>query len=59
MTDAGLNCISNIRPQKGLGYQAAATTLLYLIKEARQRKPRLALKDLKPGASGIKSTTAR
>jgi len=39
------NCISNIRPE-GLSYQEAADTLLYLMREARQRKTSgVALKD--------------
>lgn len=35
-TDAQRNCVSNIRPE-GLGYRAAADTLVYLLGEARKR----------------------
>jgi ethanolamine ammonia-lyase small subunit len=36
-TDAARNCISNIRPPEGLGYEAAAAKLLYLTEEAMSR----------------------
>jgi len=36
-TDAGRNCISNIRPPDGLGYEATAAKLLYLAEEAIRR----------------------
>jgi ethanolamine ammonia-lyase small subunit len=37
-TDANRNCISNIRPPEGLGYQAAADQLLYLTEESIHRR---------------------
>lgn len=36
--DAERNCISNIHPPDGLGYDAAADTLVWLMREARTRK---------------------
>jgi len=36
-SDAQRNCISNIRPPEGMGYEAAAATLLYLTREAMRR----------------------
>ncbi|MFA7403635.1 MAG: ethanolamine ammonia-lyase subunit EutC [Pelobacteraceae bacterium] len=36
-SDAGRNCISNIRPPEGLGYEAAAAKLIYLTEEALRR----------------------
>ena len=35
-TDAERNCVSNVRPE-GLGYEAAATTIAWLLREARRR----------------------
>ena len=37
-TDAERNCLSNIHPPDGLGYEAAADRLAWLMKEARARK---------------------
>jgi ethanolamine ammonia-lyase small subunit len=36
--DAERNCISNIRPPEGLGYEAAADMLHFLMAEARRRR---------------------
>ena len=35
--DSARNCLSNVRPPHGTGYQAAATTLVMLMTEARRR----------------------
>jgi ethanolamine ammonia-lyase small subunit len=44
-TDAGRNCISNIRPE-GVGYDAAAFKLTHLLRAMRARKlSGVALKD--------------
>jgi ethanolamine ammonia-lyase small subunit len=37
-TDAQRNCISNVRPPEGLGYEAAAEKLGYLAAEALSRR---------------------
>lgn len=37
-TDAERNCLSNIHPPDGLGYEAAADRLAWLMREARARK---------------------
>ncbi len=45
-TDADRNCISNVRPPEGLGYEAAAATLGHLTAEALSRRiSGVALKD--------------
>ncbi|MEO6527399.1 MAG: ethanolamine ammonia-lyase light chain EutC, partial [Gemmatimonadaceae bacterium] len=36
-TDAERNCVSNVRPE-GLGYDAAAETIAWLLNEARRRR---------------------
>jgi ethanolamine ammonia-lyase small subunit len=35
--DSARNCLSNVRPPHGTGYEAAATTLVVLMTEARRR----------------------
>ena len=51
--DAERNCVSNIRPSGGLGYDAAAHTLIYLILEAQRR--RLTGVELKDESAGLPS----
>jgi ethanolamine ammonia-lyase small subunit len=49
-SDAQRNCISNIRPPEGIGYQEAANKLMYLTGEALQRGiSGVALKDESSG----------
>ncbi|WP_448204206.1 ethanolamine ammonia-lyase subunit EutC [Azospirillum sp. sgz302134] len=48
--DSERNCISNIHPPDGLGYEAAADKLVWLMREARRLKlTGVALKDDTPG----------
>jgi ethanolamine ammonia-lyase small subunit len=52
-TDAERNCISNVRPE-GLGYEAAAARLLYLMQGAlRLGRSGVALKDDRPGDDAL------
>lgn len=51
-TDAERNCISNVRPPMGLGYEAAAAKLAYLARQSlRLMRSGVALKDDQPGNS--------
>jgi ethanolamine ammonia-lyase small subunit len=50
--DSERNCVSNIRPPHGLGYDAAADTLAWLIRAAgRLRLTGVGLKDERPAAT--------
>jgi ethanolamine ammonia-lyase small subunit len=53
LTDERRNCISNVRPA-GLGYEAAAGKLHYLLKEARRRQlSGVGLKDETDGVDAL------
>jgi ethanolamine ammonia-lyase small subunit len=54
--DSERNCVSNIRPPLGLSYDAAATTLTWLIREARGRQ--LTGVDLKDGSASVANLEA-
>ncbi|MEZ5652226.1 MAG: ethanolamine ammonia-lyase subunit EutC [Burkholderiaceae bacterium] len=56
--DAERNCVSNIRPDGGLSYDAAAHTLIYLIREAQRRRlTGVALKDDSAGSPSLLAGT--
>jgi ethanolamine ammonia-lyase small subunit len=59
LTDASRNCISNVRPA-GLGYDAAAFRLHYLLTQSRQRQlSGIALKDETPGTVQLEVANAK
>ena len=55
--DSERNCVSNIRPPHGLGYEAAADTIARLVEAARTL--RLTGVGLKDGAAALPSRTPR
>lgn len=58
-TDAERNCISNVR-QGGLGAEAAAETLAWLVREARRiGATGVALKDLRPAGPALPASSAQ
>jgi ethanolamine ammonia-lyase small subunit len=52
-SNADRNCISNVRPPAGLGYELAAHRLCHLMAEARRRRiSGVALKEAAPALPG-------